>query len=191
MRSADAESATSQLQKCCYEGGHLSDSRTFPNDFLTMTHRSNQFLLVKGFLRVEPDILYKNPSNNWPSDRLQHSLTSVSQFFSLLLYSNIYAMSSIDQLNDSSDSDASFDSGYSSICLTRSPPPVIFDRRFFLFIPVEAATLLPVPFKPAARVTPIKQRQRPIRFERRLVKWSLPPPPARAALLPGWNPMPL
>jgi len=34
-------------------------------------------------------------------------------------------------------------------------------------------------------------KHHPSRSERRLVKWSLPPPPARAAPLPGWTAMPL
>ena len=102
---------------------------------------------------------------------------------------------SIDQLNDSSsdiECDGSFDSGYSSYCLTGSPLPSIFFFPSFQLVPVEGATLIPQSVQQLAQAP--KPVPSPVQYsgfsKRRLIKWSLPPPPVRAAPLPGWNPMP-
>ena len=118
------------------------------------------------------------------TDRLVSYSQSVIPKYSLTI------TMSIDQINDSSsdmECDGSFDSGYSSLCLIGSPPPSIFFFPSFQLVPVEGATLIPQVVQPVTAAA----AQHFGFSKHRLVKWSLPPPPARAALLPGWTPMPL
>ena len=101
-------------------------------------------------------------------------------------------MAFFDRLSVSSDSesDGSFDSGYYSLqqhCLisvSPLPPSVFYVVPAFQLVPLEVErSSLKLP----AQSTAVHASS----SERRLVKWSLPPPPGRAASLPGWTPMPL
>ena len=95
-------------------------------------------------------------------------------------------MAFIDRLSVSSDSesDGSFDSGYCLISVSPLPPSVFYVVPAFQLVPLEVErSSLKLP----AQSTAVHASS----SERRLVKWSLPPPPGRAASLPGWTPMPL
>ena len=95
------------------------------------------------------------------------------------------------------DSETSVDSDYSSEGSDRSSPchsspvPTVVQPQYYIVLPpgyhFEVVPLEPEQptFNPETSV----DRRGPS-FQRRLIKWSLPPPPVQPANLPGWTAMP-
>ena len=90
----------------------------------------------------------------------------------------------------------SSDSGYSADGSVYSLDPVVFSPVIIVErVPIRYAT----PIYPTIPATSIQRTEFPshptsssatLSTTHRLIKWSLPPPPVTAALLPGWTPMP-
>ena len=93
-------------------------------------------------------------------------------------------------------------SGHSSPCpaATTQEPQQPGAVLYYLVVPpgyhLEFTPIDPVLAEPAAVVLPAEKQAVETRltesstFQRRLIKWSLPPPPLRPANLPGWSPTP-